>query len=199
MVTKRALRQYLHQQRMMLTPAEIASYSACIAQHVCALPSFRVSQTIMVYMALPQEVQTHDIIDRAWQLRKRIAVPVVRGRRLLAVELPRERARLQRGPFGVVEPCEPHTVIATQTLGCVLIPGVAFDTTGGRLGFGQGYYDRFLALLPVTTYRCGLAFRLQVRPGVPQEPHDIRMHGIVTEQGHCPCQTLPPALSTMGQ
>lgn len=198
MMTKRALRQLLQKQRTMLTPADIASHSACITQYVRTLPFFRVSQTIMVYMALPQEVQTRQIIEYARQLQQRIAVPVVSGACLLTVELPSDVTHLQRGPFGVLEPREPYRLIPRQELDCVLIPGVAFDATGGRLGFGKGYYDRFLASLLPTTYRCGLAFSLQMVSCVPQDPHDICMHGIVTEQGHYSCQKLPPALKTSG-
>jgi 5-formyltetrahydrofolate cyclo-ligase len=73
-----------------------------------------------------------------------------------------------------------------------VVPGIAFDVHGGRLGFGKGYYDRFLAQLPATTYRCGLAFSIQMVPCVPHAAHDVRMHGMVTEQGFIPCvQALP--------
>lgn len=152
----------------------------------------------MVYVALPQEVQTCQIITRARLLCKQIAVPVVRGVQLLTVELSSDPSQMQRNALGVLEPRPPYRFIPLEALGCVLIPGVAFDTLGGRLGFGKGYYDRFLALLPETTYRCGLAFSLQMVPCVPQDPHDIRMHGMITEQGHRPCQTLPPSLPSRG-
>jgi 5-formyltetrahydrofolate cyclo-ligase len=187
MLTKAALRQHLLAQRAGLAPAEMARHSIAIAAHVCALPAFCISQTVMVYMALPQEVQTMQIITQARQAQKRVAVPVVRGQDLVAVALSEDPAQLRRGRFGIPEPSETTSMIHPQEIGCIVVPGVAFDTRGGRLGFGKGYYDRFLGQLPATTYRCGLAFGIQVVPCVPQAPHDICMHGIITEQGCIPC------------
>jgi len=147
----------------------------------------------MVYMALPQEVQTTRIIAQARVWQKRVAVPVVHGNCLAAVELPDDPAQLRRGRFGILEPYGTQVVIPLEEIGCIMVPGVAFDYRGGRLGFGKGYYDRFLGRLPATTYRCGLAFGIQVVPCVPQTSHDICMHGIVTEQGFIPCMKAMPA------
>jgi 5-formyltetrahydrofolate cyclo-ligase len=192
MLTKAELRRHLLAQRAMLTPADIEQHSTVIAAYVCTLPAFRISHTIMVYMALPQEVQTMPIITQARQLQKRVAVPVVRGQDLIAVALSETPMRLQRGRFGILEPCGTSCVIHPQEIGCIVVPGIAFDTRGGRLGFGTGYYDRFLRQLPTTTYRCGLAFGIQIVPCVPQAPHDVCMHGIVTEQGCIPCMHALP-------
>jgi len=192
MLTKTELRRHCLAQRAMLTPAAIEQHSMAIAAYVCALPAFCVSHTVMVYMALPQEVQTMPIITRARQLQKRIAVPAIRGQELIAVALGEAPTQLRRGRFGILEPCEPQRIIPSQEIGCIAVPGVAFDRRGGRLGFGKGYYDRFLRQLPATTYRCGLAFGIQVVSCVPQAPHDICMHGIVTEQGCIPCMHALP-------
>ena len=192
MLTKAELRQHLLAQRAMLTPAEIEQHSTVIAAHVCALPAFCVSHTVMVYLALPQEVQTMQIITQARQSQKRVAVPVIRGQDLVAVALSEASTQLRRGRFGILEPCGTQRVIHPQEIGCITVPGIAFDARGGRLGFGKGYYDRFLRQLPATTYRCGLAFGIQVVPCVPQAPHDICMHGIVTEQGYSPCMRALP-------
>jgi 5-formyltetrahydrofolate cyclo-ligase len=192
MLTKVELRRHLLAQRAMLTPAEIEQHSMVIAAHVCALPAFCVSHTVMVYMALPQEVQTMPIITQARQLQKSVAVPVISGQDLVAVALSEVPTQLRRGRFGILEPCGTPRVIHPQEIGCIAVPGIAFDARGGRLGFGKGYYDRFLRQLPATTYRCGLAFGIQVVPCVPQVPHDVCMHGIVTEQGYIPCMHALP-------
>ena len=192
MLTKAELRRHLLAQRAMLTPAEIAQHSTVIATYVCALPAFCVSHTVMVYMALPQEVQTMPIITQARQSQKCVAVPVIRGQELVAVALSEASTQLRRGPFGILEPCGTPRVIHPQEIGCIAVPGIAFDARGGRLGFGKGYYDRFLRQLPATTYRCGLAFGIQMVPCVPQALHDVCMHGIVTEQGCIPCMRALP-------
>ena len=192
MLTKTELRRHLLAQRAILTPAEIEQHSAVIAAYVCALPAFCVSPTIMVYMALPQEVQTMSIITQARQSQKRIAAPVTRGQDLVALELSEAPMQLRRGRFGILEPCGTQRVIHPQEIGFIAVPGIAFDARGGRLGFGKGYYDRFLRQLPATTYRCGLAFGIQVVSCVPQASHDICMHGIITEQGYIPCMHALP-------
>jgi 5-formyltetrahydrofolate cyclo-ligase len=192
MLTKTELRRHLLAQRAILTPAEIEQHSAVIAAYVCALPAFCVSPTIMVYMALPQEVQTMSIITQARQSQKCIAAPVTRGQDLVALELSEAPMQLRRGRFGILEPCGTQRVIHPQEIGFIVVPGIAFDARGGRLGFGKGYYDRFLGQLPATTYRCGLAFGIQVVSCVPQASHDICMHGIITEQGCIPCMHALP-------
>jgi len=70
----------------------------------------------------------------------------------------------------------------------VFVPGVAFDVRGTRLGFGQGYYDRFLCQLPSPSVYGGLAFHMQIVPCVPRMAHDVRMQFVVTEQGVIPCR-----------
>jgi 5-formyltetrahydrofolate cyclo-ligase len=193
MLAKAELRRHLLVQRARLTPADVEQKSAVIAAYACALLAFCVRPTVMVYMALPQEVQTTRIIVQARVWQKRIAVPVVQGDSLAAVELPDDPAQLRRGRFGILEPLEAQAVIPPEEIGYVMVPGVAFDYRGGRLGFGKGYYDRFLSRLPATAYRCGLAFGIQVVPCVPQTAHDVCMHGIVAEQGFIPCMRALPA------
>ena len=193
MLAKAELRRHLLVQRATLTPADIEQKSAVIAAYACSLLVFCDRHTVMVYLALPQEVQTTRIIAQARLWQKRVAVPVVHGNRLAAVELPDDPAQLQRGRFGILEPYGTQVTIPSEEIGFITVPGVALDCRGGRLGFGKGYYDRFLGRLPATTYRCGLAFSIQVVPCVPQTSHDIGMHGIVTEQGFIPCIKALPA------
>ena len=127
LLTKAELRRHLLAQRAMLTPAEIAQHSTVIAAYVCALPAFCVSHTIMVYMALPQEVQTKQIITQARQLQKRVAVPVVRGQELVAVALSEAPTQLRRGRFGILEPCGTQALSTLRRLVVLSYPGVAFD------------------------------------------------------------------------
>jgi 5-formyltetrahydrofolate cyclo-ligase len=146
----------------------------------------------MVYLALPQEVQTADMIAVARSQRKRVVVPVINGVTLLAVELPLAVAQLRRGPFGILEPRSRTAAVRPEKIDFIVVPGLAFDRQGGRLGFGKGYYDRFLSQLPATTSVCGVAFSLQIMPYVPQLSHDFCMPCIVTEQEIIPCRNSVP-------
>jgi 5-formyltetrahydrofolate cyclo-ligase len=166
------------------------------------MPIFQVSQTIMVYMALSHEVQTTAMITAARQHQKRVVIPVVRGRELVVAVCPTEAAHLQPGPYGILEPCEVYTIVPPQEIDCIFVPGVGFDVRGARLGFGQGYYDRFLRQLPSTTAYGGLAFHVQIVPCVPHMEHDVRMQFVVTEQGVIPCRhtlSYGPPRWTVGQ
>lgn len=184
---KARLRRRLLSRRAALSETEVTQKSAIIASHVGTMPAFGDSLTIMVYIALPQEVQTALIIQAARRQRKRIVVPVMQGSMLVAVELPQEATQLQRGPYGILEPRASASVVRLEEIQYVAVPGIAFDRCGARLGFGKGYYDRFLAQLPATTYTCGLAFCMQIVPCVPRLSHDVCMQGVVTEQGLITC------------
>ena len=182
MPTKAQLRELCLARRARLTPSDRCRMSADIAIHVSAMPAFQDSRTIMLYLALPQEVQTEALLAECHRKTKRIAVPVVTRHGLLAAQLQSE-AKLRPGSFGILEPAAGRTIIAPDEIDCVLVPGIAFDGRGARLGFGKGYYDRFLCRLPAATHVCGLAFSSQIIERVPDMPHDVRMHWLVTEQG----------------
>jgi 5-formyltetrahydrofolate cyclo-ligase len=185
---KTRLRRRIMAQRSGLPRAEIQRKSLAIAAHVRAVVTFCAGQTVMVYLALPYEVQTGPLISEARRRATRIVVPVVRGAELVVVEFPDDCSRLRRGAYGILEPLGTAPTVQPEEIHCILVPGIAFDRQGGRLGYGKGYYDRFLPQVPTTTRWYGLAFALQVVPCVPQMPHDIRMHGVITERGMIPCR-----------
>lgn len=184
---KARLRRRMLAQRAWLSPAAIHQKSLTIAAQLRVVTAFHTSHTVMVYLALGHEVQTAPIIKEAQRLDKRLVVPVVAGTELVAVELPSDHTQLRRGAYGILEPLATAPAVRPEDIHCVLVPGVAFDRRGGRLGFGKGFYDRFLPQLPAITRWYGLAFALQIVPCVPLMPHDIRMHGVITERGLVPC------------
>ena len=188
MLTKAQLRESCLARRTALTTAKRRQMSAAITKHVCAMPAFQNSQTVMLYMALPQEAQTAAILAESRYQGKRVTVPVVKPCGLVAAELPTGQLQFQPGPFDIPEPAVSTAIIPPEDINCVMVPGIAFDRRGARLGFGKGYYDRFLCRLPATTYVCGLAFSVQIVQHVPDLPHDVRMQSLVTEQGVLLCE-----------
>lgn len=191
---KRRLRRLLKAQRAALPETERQRNSAVITSHVCDLPLYRASETVMLYMALPHEVQTAVLIAHARQHHKRVIVPVVTPEGLQAVVCPTEAAHFRPGPFGIPEPRDLSAVVPLTEIDIVLVPGVGFDAQGVRLGYGGGYYDRFLRLLATHTYFGGLAFHTQIVPSIPRLPHDICMPFVVTEQGVLTCHGSGSAL-----
>ena len=191
--SKRVLRRQLLTRRAALPPGTRSRMSTAIATWVCSLPAFISSHTIMVYMALPDEVQTAAIIAVALQQGKRVAVPVVTGDNLVVVEYPHTHPHFRRGPLGIPEPSPPTARIAHEQLDCVLVPGVGFDCCGRRLGFGGGYYDRFLRRLPPSVSYGGLVFHSNIVAYIPHMPHDVPMLFVVSEQGILSWERVLPA------
>ena len=131
---------------------------------------------MLLYHSLPDEVDTHAFIRR-WSARKRILLPVVKGDDL-ELRLYTGDDRLTEGAFHIDEPTgTAFTDYAAIDL--AVIPGVAFDRRGNRLGRGKGYYDRLLPRIP-TAYKLGLCFPFQLLDQIPAEAHDIPMDEVLT-------------------
>ena len=147
------------------------------------MTTFRRARFVCCYVALPYEVQTWRMIEDVLSRGKRVAVPVVQpgSNRLRLSEVRDPDAELLPGAFGVWEPV--HSALRPVDPGdldLVLVPGLAFDRAGHRLGHGLGYYDRFLASLPRSIPTVGLAFAWQLVDRLPTSPHDYAVSAVLT-------------------
>lgn len=142
-------------------------------------PIFKRAKTVMFYMSFDGEVDTTGMIKRAQKLGKKIAVPVcVRDRIMMRPAMLCDRGALRLGPYGIHEPVTKELVRLGE-LDVVVVPGVAFDTEGRRLGRGKGYYDRFLKRLPSRTRTIGIAFDFQILPVVPTVIDDMSVDRVI--------------------
>jgi len=133
----------------------------------------------MFYIALPGEVDTEEMICEAKQRGKIVTVPVCqKNRALMRPCILDAHGRLKKGPYGVPEPTQ-ERFFPLEGLDLVVVPGLAFDKKGNRLGRGKGYYDRFLRRLPHATPSIGLAFDSQLLSAVPTASHDVSIHRII--------------------
>lgn len=197
---KEELRRRILAWRETLDPKRAAAWSAAVAGYLCGMPEYQGAKTILAYFSFRNEVATPPLIARGLRAGKRVCLPEVLpdGRRLVPRLLPSAdvwgsplltpadfaAAGLVRGPMGLWQPDRARCpAVAPREIDLVLIPGVAFDRRGHRLGFGQGYYDRFLPSLPASACRVGLAFSGQVVEAVPADPWDVPVHFLVTEEG----------------
>ncbi|MCD8165147.1 MAG: 5-formyltetrahydrofolate cyclo-ligase [Bacteroides sp.] len=138
---------------------------------------FRQAKTLLLYHSLPDEVSTHDFIEK-WKGEKKILLPVVQGDRMNLC-LYEGAAKCATGRFGIAEPLTlPYTDY--DGIDLALIPGVAFDRKGNRLGRGKGYYDRILPRIKAP--KTGVCFSFQLLDEIPSESFDIPMDFIVTEK-----------------
>ncbi|MDE5710183.1 MAG: 5-formyltetrahydrofolate cyclo-ligase [Bacteroides sp.] len=170
----------LRKQVALLKTRHSSSATRQSAEIVAALeahPAFRAANTILLYHSLKDEVNTHAFI-RKWSREKRILLPVVVGDDL-ELRLYTGAEDLAIGAYSIEEPTGARfTDYAAIDL--VIVPGVAFDRNGNRLGRGKGYYDRLLPRIP-SAYKIGICFPFQVVEEVPAEPFDIRMDEIITQ------------------
>lgn len=141
-------------------------------------PRFIAAKTVLCYHSLGDEVQTHAFVEK-WHTSKKILLPVVVGD-ILELRHYTGKDCLKVGAYGIEEPTgENFTSFDEIELG--IIPGVAFDKQGNRLGRGKGYYDKLLPLLH--TYNIGICYRFQALEEIPCEPFDRKMDEVWTEEG----------------
>jgi 5-formyltetrahydrofolate cyclo-ligase len=137
-----------------------------------------------LYRALAGEVPTERIRRAYLAAGVRLYYPRVTGKGTLAFYPHREGDGWETGPYGILEPSNTAGVEPLLSgWDLVVVPGLAFDRRGNRLGHGYGYYDRFLGGLPESVPRIGLAFTGQLVPDVPVEAWDVAVHALVTEEG----------------
>ncbi len=156
-----------------------------IIERVYNLPEFNAAGSILIYLDIKSEVRTRPYLTELLSLGKVIVVPFItkQGLELFHLE---DLGELEDGAFGVLEPAlelrkDDSKIVLPAEIDIALIPGVAFDKNGSRLGYGKGYYDRLLLELKPECLMIGLAFECQIFPSVPQEEHDISIDKIVTE------------------
>lgn len=147
-------------------------------QQVEALEEFRRAGTVLLYWSMEDEVQTHAFVNR-WYERKCLLLPCVDGDEL--------RLRQYTGPeclkageqFGIGEPVGPEFTDLDR-VELIIVPGVAFDRSGNRMGRGRGFYDRLLKSTP-NAYKVGVAFGFQMVESVPVEEFDVPMNRVISE------------------
>jgi 5-formyltetrahydrofolate cyclo-ligase len=184
---KRTLRQQMLAQRRELAPDEWILSSLQAQQNLLALTEYSRAGCIALYAAVHNEIDTALIVEIAFAAGKRVLYPAVCGhhmvlRRVEALE------QLTRGCFGILEPCSTGVDHQADEADLIVVPGVAFDRSGHRVGYGKGYYDRFLQHPERTATLVGLCHDFQLIDGdIPADPHDIRMEIVVTERRTITC------------
>lgn len=169
--------------------------SQAICRRLMALPEFAAAGCVMSYVDFSSEVHTRPLLRTLWEEGRTVVVPYCAGDELGLFRL-ESFDELAPSRFGIPEPRGELRARAERRadaaeLELVVVPGLAFDRRGARLGFGRGYYDRFLRRLRPQTLRIGLAFECQLVEQVPLLAHDVPMHMVITESAVYRCPETP--------
>lgn len=189
-LSKAALRAAMRSKRRALTTEQQRQASERLAAHVATLRLFRVSRRIAVYLPNDGEIDPSPVLERAWRMKKRAYLPVLsrlRHDRLWFAQAQPGMA-LRPNRFGIPEPVvKSSELVRAEELDLVLVPLVAFDLAGNRVGMGGGFYDKSLAFLRHRTqlrkpHVIGLAHDFQRVDALAAEPWDVPLAGVVTDR-----------------
>ena len=174
---KKALRRLIGEKKRAMTAQEIEEKSARLAGRLFDTAQYRQAKSLYAYVAFNQEVRTRAIIERAWADGKRVAVPKTVGSNLRFIWIENLDGLAPTGLYDIPEPVlnEP---LADDARALVLVPGLAFDARGHRVGYGGGYYDRWLAAHPGHP-TVSLCYGFQMVDQLRDEAHDIAVDAVL--------------------
>ncbi len=176
---KKQIRTHVLNRRNAIHPLEQIEYSAKIILNLTSSNPWKNAKSVMLYMSIGSEVFTLPLLSKAIEESKKIILPKVKGKHIIPIEV-NEKFKLISSFGGILEP-EAEEVY-TGTIDLCIVPLVAFDDKGYRLGYGGGYYDRFLKEYESKIkLKLGLAYEKQKIEGIPAEEHDVTLDAICTE------------------
>ncbi|WP_346190292.1 5-formyltetrahydrofolate cyclo-ligase [Bacillus massilinigeriensis] len=180
---KNQLRKKMGTMLKSLNREEYEAKSAMIAKNLFASNQWREAETVGITVSRFPEVDTYRIIEEAWESGKIVAVPkCIPSTKTMVFRRLDTFDALEKVYFGLWEPIVSETMeIASTEIDLMIVPGLAYTPEGFRLGFGGGYYDRYLDQFEGETV--SLSFAIQVLPEVPLEHHDLKIGRIITERG----------------
>lgn len=176
---KSAIRKSILEKRNSLNPEEVAKRSKKIAENLFSLSEFKSSKNIMFYVSFSNEAHTHDMIKDSLKS-KIVLVPKVVEHEIKPALISDFDRLVPTGKFNILEPFDP-VFFNPRRIEVVIVAGTAFDRNGNRIGYGFGYYDRFLKNVP-KALKIGLAFDFQIVDKIPEDNYDVPMDIIVTDK-----------------
>ena len=188
-MNKKTLRKEILGKRSELSREEIIKYSNIISNEIYKMDLYKNAKRIMCFVSNGTEIETHPLIEQAIKDGKSIVVPItISETRELLVSDVYSLSELEVGDYDIEVPKKEFTrIVDPNTIDLILVPGVAFAKDGYRVGYGGGYYDRFLSKLLNPTPTIAIGFDLQIVDKVPTDKYDLPVDMIVTEKRiiHC--------------
>lgn len=185
---KDSLRKDILQKRLRLPFEEIFELSSTIQKKFLEIRELKGAKRLALYASFKNEVLTETILEYAVAHRQEVFFPrIVREKKGLMFLKVHDKEDLASGSYDIKEPVHSHRgihqpeIAVSSSLDIIVVPGIAFDTNGNRLGYGKGYYDKVLGSIKETCLIVALAFDFQIVNTIPAEAHDIKMDKIITE------------------
>ncbi|MBI1969273.1 5-formyltetrahydrofolate cyclo-ligase [Candidatus Woesearchaeota archaeon] len=175
-ITKEQIRKRILEKRNALSQKEVKEKSEKIMRKLEQWKEFQRAKVVMFYVSKGKEVHTHTLF-KTWLEKKIVCVPYVANEEMFVSRIDGFE-ELEKGSFDVLEPVKIKPVLRND-IDVVLVPGIAFDKRGYRIGYGLGYYDMFLKGLQAK--KIGLAYKFQIVQKIPKEPHDVKMDKVITD------------------
>lgn len=177
-MNKQEIRKKIKQIKRQFSESQLKELSLPIIKKLFLSPTIQKANTIGLYYSLPDEVDTHDLIDILLQKGKKIILPKVIDDSNIEMREYSNSKDMEVGSYHIQEPIGKNFE-DYSSIDVIIVPGVAFDNQGNRLGRGKGYYDRFLKKIPATK-KIGICFDFQMIEQIPTEKNDIPMDDIIT-------------------
>lgn len=178
---KKSLRQKMLARRRALSAESLSSWRAGLTAQLLSLPQYKQATRILAYLSLPGEADLDDFIQKALQDGKEVYIPVCLPDRQMEAGRLYEMGHFVKGPYGLRDLAPGYEVLEAEKLDLVLVPAVACDRMGHRLGHGAGYYDRYLPRV-AREKRIAVLWSFQEADAIPADSFDQTMHGFVTEK-----------------
>lgn len=181
---KQILKSEIFERRKSLSREEVKEKSRIIKEKLNSMPEFKKSKNILTYVSFNNEVDTINIINGLLtKNEKKVLVPYVDKDKVIQISKINSFDDLEPKTFGILEPKRNKIKkFDIDKLDLVIVPGIAFDKNGHRIGYGHGYYDRFLEKIKKDTAKIALAFDFQIVDKIPEERHDVPVDVVVTEK-----------------
>ena len=181
---KSELREEIAKKVAALPTKEISEKTKAIETRLFDFANFLESKIALMYVHNNGEVQTGNILQRTYDYGKIVVLPAFNTENfdMILLKVDNLENDLQEGPRGILEPNETRCkVVPIERIDIAIIPAIALDEKGGRIGSGEGYYDRLIPRLAITTRKVALALEQQIVPQIPIESHDKHVDIIITE------------------
>lgn len=178
---KKAMRKAFLEKRNALTGETVNKWSSAIEENILQLVSEKNFQVIFAYASFRNEPETFSLIGKLLKMGKTVALPKCEAKGQMTMYRVSDVSELRSGAYGILEPPE-HTPIAPEQADLVLCPGCAFSVKMERMGYGGGYYDRYLPKCSKAFF-AGVCYEFCVTDALPTEENDVKMDCLITEQG----------------